>query len=118
VPAASAALGSKVATVEKLLSAVLPETGPPAPTTWIVVVPLTTVRSNVTEMFVPTDTPVAFAAGVRAVTDGPTTVENDHDSGVIDAPAALVAPDATTVYVVVEVHGAEGVNVAVFVDEL
>ena len=97
VPAASGALGSNVATVEKLLSAVLPETGPPGPTIWNVVVPLDTDRSNVTETFVPTDTPVALAAGVRAVTEGPTTVENDHDSGVIDAPAALVAPDATTV---------------------
>ena len=43
---------------------------------------------------------------------------NDHETGVIDAPAALVAPDATTEYVVAELNGADGVKVAVFVDAL
>ena len=40
--------------------------------------------------------PVAPSAGVRVVTDGLPKVVNDHVTGVIAAPAALVAPDATT----------------------
>ena len=62
----------------------------------MIVEPLVTARSNVTETFVPIATPVAFVAGDCVVTDGATAVVNDHDSGFIDAPAALVAPDAVT----------------------
>jgi hypothetical protein len=91
----SAALGVKVATVPPPVRINVPETALP-PVTWMMVEPLTTDRSKVTETVVPRATPVALAAGVRAVTAGAGTVENDHDSGVIDAPATFVAPEATT----------------------
>jgi hypothetical protein len=117
VAGVSAALGVNVATVPPPVRINVPETALP-PVTWMMVVPLTTDRSKVTETVVPRATPAEFATGVRAVTAGAGTVENDHDSGVIDAPAALVAPEATTEYVVVALKGADGVKVAVFVAAL
>ena len=62
--------------------------------------------------------PVAPAAGVCAVTDGATTVVNDHVTGFIVAPAVFVAPEAVTEYVVAELNAAAGVNVATFVEVL
>ena len=113
---ASAALGVNVASVPAAFNATLPATVVLPVTTCTTVVPLVTARSNVTETVVASATPVAPVAGVRAVTaGGGATVVNDHDSGVIDAPAAFVAPDTVTVYVVVELNAAVGVKVAMFV---
>jgi hypothetical protein len=114
---ASWALGVKVATVPPLRASV-PDTEPEAPTSWMTVVPVVTDRSKVTETLVVSGRLVAFAAGDCAVISGGPTVENDHASGVIDAPAALVAPDAATLYVLPWAHWADGVKVAVFVPEL
>jgi hypothetical protein len=95
VAGVSVALGVNVAMVPPPLRISDPEIAP-APVSWMAVVPLTTGRSNVTETVAPRATPVALAAGVRAVIDGATTVEKDHVTGVIVAPAAFVAPDAMT----------------------
>ena len=115
---ASAALGVNVARVPAAFNATVPETGVLPATTWNVVEPATTARSKPAATVVPSATPVAPAAGVCVVTDGVPVVVNDQDAGVIAAPAALVAPDATTEYVVAELNGADGVKVAVFVDAL
>jgi hypothetical protein len=96
VPGASAALGVNVAIVPPPVSATLPETELPA-TTWTTVEPFVTARSNVTETVVPSETPVAPDAGVRAMTTGgDAIVVNDHETRFITAPAAFVAPVAVT----------------------
>ena len=59
---------------------------------------------------------MALVAGLRVVTTGAGVgVVNDHVTSVIVAPAAFVAPEAVTVYVVARASAAVGVNVAVFV---
>ena len=113
---ASGALGVNVATSPVALNARLPATGLPPARTWNVVEPLATARSKPADTVVPSATPDAPAAGVRDVTTGVgAIVVNDHDTGVIDAPAALVAPDAVTVYVAPLLNAADGVKVATFV---
>jgi hypothetical protein len=94
---ASAAPGVNVATVPAAFSATLPETGVLPATTWNVAELLTTARSKPAEIVVPSATPVAPGAGDCAVTEGDGMVVNAHETRVIVAPAALVAPDAVTV---------------------
>jgi hypothetical protein len=94
---ASAALGVNVATVPAAFSATVPDTGVLPATTWNVVDPPTTARSKPAETVVPSATPVAPGAGDSEVTDGALAVVNDHDTGLIEAPAAFVAPAAVTV---------------------
>jgi hypothetical protein len=87
-----------VAVVRAEFSAKVPDTGVLPATTWKVVEPLSTARSKPTDTVVPSATPVATDAGVRDVTAGDgAIVVNDHDTSVIDAPAALVAPETVTV---------------------
>ena len=93
---ASAALGVNVAMVPAAFSAVLPDTGVLSATTWNVVEPFATARSKPTDTVDPRATPVAPGAGVCEVTDGGMDVANDHETGSIDAPASLVAPDTAT----------------------
>jgi hypothetical protein len=86
-----------VATVPAAFRATVPDTGVLPATTWNVVDPPTTARSNPAETVVPSGTPVPPGAGDSDVTDGAPAVVNDHDTGLIDAPAAFVAPAAVTV---------------------
>jgi hypothetical protein len=94
---ASIALGVNVATVPVASSARLPVTAVLPATTWSVVEPLTTARSNPTDTVVPSAIPVALGGGDCDATDGATAVVNDHVTGVIDAPAGFVAPEPVTV---------------------
>jgi hypothetical protein len=114
--AASGALGVKVAVVPAAFSTRVPGTGVLPARTWKVVDPTSTARSKPTDTVEPRATPVAPDAGVRVVTAGVGAfVVNDHETGIINAPAALVAPDAVTVYVLPLLSAADGVNVATLV---
>jgi hypothetical protein len=112
---ARAASGVNVATVAAAFSVTLPDTEVLPATTWNVVEPLATARSNPTATDDPSATPVAPGAGVCEVTDGGIAVANDHDTGSIDAPASFTAPDTVTRYDTAGLNAAVGVKVAVFV---
>jgi hypothetical protein len=94
---ASDAVGVNVATVAPAFNATVPGTEVAPAATWMLVEPAFTARSKPADTVVFSATFVALVPGVRVVTAGAGwVVVNDHDSGVIEAPAEFVAPETVT----------------------